>query len=110
MCRYVIARAWRRSLSLSLAEYCSNVDAIQQSLNFSNGRSIIQPIGKLATPVDTLLTHAHTSRRITAKLTTNTKIAVTVPPRSYLNSNSQMDRRGLVLDSKQEIFYTITFA
>ena len=28
----------------------------------------------------------------------------------YLNSNSQMDRRGLVLDSKWEIFYTITFA
>ena len=28
MCRYVIARAWRRSLSLSLAEHCSNVDTI----------------------------------------------------------------------------------
>ena len=28
MRRYVIAGAWRRSLSLSLAEHCSKVDAI----------------------------------------------------------------------------------
>ena len=52
---YVIARAWRRSLSLSLAEHCSRVDAIWPSLNFSNGRNIIQPIRKLAIPIDTSL-------------------------------------------------------
>ena len=41
--------------------------------------AIIQPIGKLAIPVDTSLARAETSRRSTAELTNNMKIAVTVP-------------------------------
>ena len=55
MCRHVIARAWRRSLSLSLAEHFRT---LTQSDNRSIFRSIIQPIGKLAILIDTSLTRA----------------------------------------------------
>ena len=73
MCRYVIAHVWRRSLSLSLAEHCSNVDTVQPSLDFSNGSNIIQPIGKMAIPIDTSLALADMLWRSTAELTTNQK-------------------------------------
>ena len=80
---------------------------------FSNGRNIIQPMGKLT------ITYRHvtgTRRHVTEKhcrtdyqneSSCNCSKVIAV---RYLNSNSQMDRRGLVLDSKWEIFYTITFA
>ena len=46
---------------------------------FSIGRNIIQPIGKLAIPIDMSLARADTSRRSTAEPTTKMKVAVTVP-------------------------------
>ena len=77
MCQYVIARAWRRSVSLSLAEHCSNVD--ETVSQFFEWQNIIQPIGKLVIPINTSLVRTDTSRRKTAELTTNRKTAVTVP-------------------------------